>query len=292
MIKEHFFKAATKEREYFRKKGRFEKTFILIRQSPLKYLLFRLSKLGIVKNVTCSLFFGKKIKVDLRDSEVFFLYFFGKLSRTEDNLILFFIENIEKYDSFYDIGANHGFYSLLAAHLKNEMSIYAFEPNLDTTHNLLKEADIKLVNSAVSNDDGSMDLYGSKLIGSGKSTLLPETLSPEKKQFVEKMSVPTVRLDTFVKTNTVPDLIKIDVEGAELHVLKGASALLKEHSIDIIMEVWGGKKGITFSGESIKFLKNLGYTSYKIDHRGYIEISPINLSTMETSLDNYLFRLE
>ena len=81
---------------------------------------------------------------------------------------------------------------------------------------------------------------------------------------VGKMSIQTITLDTFCREMGVnPNLVKIDVEGAELLVLKGARNLLDEFSPPIILAVhpyWlpTGQSPV----QIIKLLKAYGYTVF------------------------------
>lgn len=128
--------------------------------------------------------------------------------------------------SFVDCGANIGIWSLVAASavgLKGQ--VYAFEPNPDTVQKLkrnilLQELEnIHVTQAAVGKECGSVnficeDSHNISHIAPAKS--------------IESIQVPTVNLDTILNGKSISGC-KIDVEGYELDVLKGAENLLKSH---------------------------------------------------------------
>jgi FkbM family methyltransferase len=140
-----------------------------------------------------------------------------------------------------DIGANFGYYTLIAAKLiKNRGKVYAFEPEPHNYRILVKN--IKLNNytsiiptrEAVSNKRGKIKLFTDEN-NLGKHSFLENNVL-EKTGFIE---VETLSLDNFFREmaqdNTV-DVIKIDTEGAEGLIIHGARRILKSKDIKIIME--------------------------------------------------------
>lgn|GEM_PF-5935895 len=72
------------------------------------------------------------------------------------------------------------------------------------------------------------------------------------------------RLDTLFKDRS-PDLVKVDVEGAELRVLKGATRILKEGKAKFLIEVHGGlvdPEGEKRPDQVYKFMNSFGYYSF------------------------------
>ncbi|MGK6310106.1 FkbM family methyltransferase [Variovorax sp. DT-64] len=131
--------------------------------------------------------------------------------------------------TFIDVGANVGMHTLAAASVMNGRGrIVAFEPH-PVTHALLRKS--LLINgfaalaethqAAASNRTGRMPLHLGAT--SGHHSLYPlEGEAPT----AATVEVPLVRLDDMIEGNTPVDLIKIDVEGAELEVLEGAIATI------------------------------------------------------------------
>lgn len=166
-------------------------------------------------------------------------------------------------DVFYDLGANIGFYSLLAVRcIGPQGKIFCFEPDAMIAERLRRNvarngfANIKVVEAGVWSasgtlqfspaDDSSPDRGVGTFIGadgmSGKA-------------------VPTVALDDFVLGAPPPDAIKCDVEGAEWEVFRGAEKLLRAHHPWILCEIHSQENGRALS----EFLGGFGYTFEIVD---------------------------
>ena len=145
------------------------------------------------------------------------------LYETEE--IAVFLQYLEACSTCIDIGANVGMYSCLAqSHGKH---VIAFEPlaeNLSYLYeNLLSNqfSDVEVYPPGLSDTVGLQRLYGS---GINASLLRGWARAPDDRYSV----VPTNTLDNIVGTRFggVPLMIKLDVEGFELQVLKGAERTL------------------------------------------------------------------
>lgn len=120
---------------------------------------------------------------------------------------------------FWDVGANVGFYSLLAANLVGSGRVFAFEPvprNLAylRKHLALNRAtNVEILEVAVSDRIGTSSFV---LEGTGSMGHLAGEGS---------LTVPTTTLDALVEQGKVlpPDCVKMDIEGAELLALRGAT---------------------------------------------------------------------
>jgi len=127
-------------------------------------------------------------------------------------------------DVFYDVGANNGYLSLLGAQRVGPNGfVYAFEPlppNISLLQELMSENGIdnyKLVPHAISNVSGAVDFYF------GDSNATPSLISGNRDQ---RLSILTTTLDQFAAEYRWPNVIKMDIEGAEVMALEGASKLL------------------------------------------------------------------
>ncbi len=153
-------------------------------------------------------------------------------------------ETLRGGDTFFDIGANAGWYALLAAH--KGAKVHAFEPFPSTFKLLRKNCDGKNIltwNVAVSDSNETRymkhdDRYANF---SGWNTISPHGT----------VRVAATSLDQFA---VIPTVIKIDVEGHEKEVLRGAQEMLKKHKPIVITE----NKG------EADFLFSLGYTNMKL----------------------------
>jgi FkbM family methyltransferase len=146
---------------------------------------------------------------------------------------------------FYDVGANAGFFSLLGAALVGPKGrVVAFEPHPLTAKQLKRQMSINnmqhvdVVVAAVSNkvgmarlsDDTSADMLS--LVNSQKA--------------VHTIEVKTTTIDAEIKSHPLPDLIKIDVEGGEINVLRGARALIEAKRPVLLVEIHSGQIAIQY----------------------------------------------
>jgi FkbM family methyltransferase len=142
---------------------------------------------------------------------------------------------------FLDIGANNGLYSILAAKARPDAKVIAFEPYQgvrDVLISNLKLNEVKdrveVCNVALSDKTGLATLH----IPDGSHGLLETSASLEAdfKPFSQTASVPTIRLDELDLGDKV-SVIKIDVEGHEAAVLRGAAACLEQHRPIVFAEM-------------------------------------------------------
>lgn len=131
-----------------------------------------------------------------------------------------------------DVGAHHGFYTLLAACCVGPTGkVIAFEPSPKERRKLLWHVwlnrcrQVQVEPFALSDTEGTMDLYLTH--DNSANSLSPPNISP----ITGKVSVPVTTLAKYCELNGIEfvDLIKVDAEGAELFVLKGAKGLLERN---------------------------------------------------------------
>ncbi len=150
-----------------------------------------------------------------------------------------FIKLVGPGSTVVDIGANIGFFTLLAAKLVgNKGAVLSFEPE-PTSFSLLTKSvernnfdNVRLYQECISNVDGQQILHLSVTHNKGLHSITRDLGGPS-------ILVPSARLDTLANTLDIRtiDLLKIDAEGAEPEVLEGAERLLSESRIrNIIME--------------------------------------------------------
>ncbi|MFT3738806.1 MAG: FkbM family methyltransferase [Breznakibacter sp.] len=156
-------------------------------------------------------------------------YFNGLNDFEEMGLLLHFLG---KDDMFVDVGANVGVYSILASGVAGARSI-AIEPS-DETAKILKR------NIAINNLDGAVthvqcvvgDHRGNISFTKGLEATNRVTREEDETRNSELLEEDT--LDNLLKSST-PSLIKIDVEGYELNVLKGARNTLQKPGLKILL---------------------------------------------------------
>ncbi len=155
----------------------------------------------------------------------------GKLARIlttsyEKKQTALFLELVSEGNTVLDLGANAGYYTLLASELVGRTGrVVAFEPD-ERSSNFLKKhtrlnhmQNVTVVTAAVGNVEGTA--YFDRGEGGGGLGHLVESPTPT------AVEVKTVRLDDFVQRHgLIPTHIKIDVEGVEPEVLCGAKQTL------------------------------------------------------------------
>lgn len=140
-------------------------------------------------------------------------------------------------DTFFDIGANEGYFSVLAsAAVKSEGRVFLVEPQKRLEPVIKKNlalnscGNVRIVSAAFSDRSGTADLNLSPSVRSGNTSF------HKRSWFTKKVSVPATTLDEHVSANAVRRirLVKIDCEGAEFLVLSGAKKTLKERVAEMI----------------------------------------------------------
>lgn len=164
----------------------------------------------------------------------------------------------------YDIGANVGFYSLLAAHLTGpEGKVYAFEPVSRNVEYICRHIalngceNVQVFEAAVAQQSGEarFDLGASIATGHLSQT--------------GTVKVQQVCLDELLAVGEIfpPDTVKIDVEGAEFAVVQGAKHLIEVHRPLIFLDTHGRDAHEVTLG----FLKAYGYQFEALDGRPLAE---------------------
>jgi len=158
--------------------------------------------------------------------------------------IAYLVAHLKEGDTAIDIGAYHGVYSILmAARCGQSGHVVAFEPDpyarevLVRNVNLnqaIKQPSIEI--SACSDEPGSAVLFSRG--GNSQSSLARSAVGGSSAQKSEEIQVPLVTLDAYLleRKLPVPRCVKIDAEGAEIRILRGARNLLLS-SAELICEL-------------------------------------------------------
>ena len=187
--------------------------------------------------------------------------------------------------TFMDVGAHIGYYSLKAAGMVGPHGhIIAIEPNPQTLPVLrgnIEASDARAVSVwpvACAASESTLQLYAAPESNTGQSSLSKENASQDSAA-TGSYSVPAKPLDAIVKEAKLDrvDVIKIDVEGAEFEVLKGATQTLADYRPVLIVELLPDQlkaMGTTIDAVT-QFLASHGYTSSRRLDNANFEFVPV-----------------
>ncbi len=166
--------------------------------------------------------------------------------------------------TFIDVGANIGLISLFTADQFPKAMVHAFEAHpetsqiLDENCLLNKVTNIEIHEFALGNEEKQVELYDNWDVNRGGASIVVKSDSSN------AYSVQMKRLDGLNVGK--PEMIKIDVEGFELEVLKGAQELIKQNLPVLILEISDWRKNAhDSSSEIVEYVKKLGpYKVFKL----------------------------
>ena len=165
---------------------------------------------------------------------------------------------------FYDLGANIGLFTLLAARLVGiSGKVFSFEPDPEISVRLRRNIERNGFQNVTVVEMGAWSASGQV------NFVTADPASPDRGvgKFVSGEDAPSgtpircVSLDDFMLSAPAPDAIKCDVEGAETEVLRGAEKLLGMHRPWIICEMHSEKK----DRDSRELLRRFGYRMQTVD---------------------------
>jgi len=199
-------------------------------------------------------------------------YFHG---RVEPGLQQVLVEYLRPGMVFYDLGANLGFFSLIAARLVAPQGrVYAFEADPEAARRLTEHVErndlrnVRVVERVVWSSTGSVaferadpSLTPDRGCGRAVATQAPTERT---------LTLPSTALDDFVHTEPPPDLIKCDVEGAEVEVFRGAQRLLADHRPLVECEVHSDQNGTQVA----EIFAGLDYSLQWLPHRHLLATPP------------------
>src|SRR4030065_750731 len=218
---------------------------------------------------------GSKMYVNARDVGVApFLLEWGFYEKYETEL---FKRLVKKGMVVVDIGANIGYYTLLAAHLVgDEGKVFAFEPDPYNYNLLCKNIEVNGYRNVIPVRKAVFSKSGETKLFLDKSNLGGHSLSEANVDKGASITVEVTSLDDYFKNKDCEiDVIKMDVQGSEMDVLEGmTNTINRNDDLKIITEFW--PMGLRNSGSSpTGFLNKLveyGFALYQIGQ--YVE--PIN----------------
>ncbi len=216
---------------------------------------------------------GFRMALDLSEAAQREIFFFGSYERKESALIRGILR---AGDTFWDIGANIGYYTLLGAACVGPTGrVLAFEPfppaweRLQRNVRLNSFGQIRCVNAAVTSAAGRAPLFFHRYVADGVAHLaaLDRRMS--------SVTCDTVTLDRFRSecNEPPPIMMKVDVEGAEKAVLMGGRGILSSATPPMLLVEMEDEHFANFgtsSAEIQDLLSPLGFTAYHLQGRRWL----------------------
>lgn len=169
---------------------------------------------------------------------------------------------VRQGDTCIDVGANIGYVTLLmAAQCSPNGNCISFEADPSLFDQLVENigrndiSHITPVNAAVSDNNGTVSFQKAGDFNMGLGRVVNDPTS-------SSFQVSAVRLDEYFAKLDCARVVKIDVEGHELKVLKGMRSALEAKKVEnVVFEEHGGA-----GAESLEFLHRFGYTIFRLEH--------------------------
>lgn len=207
---------------------------------------------------------GQTLWIRLDDFVGRSLYYFGDFDR---RLTWLLGHVLRPGDVFVDVGANYGWLSLWAAQIVGPSGrVHAFEPQPQVVELLRRSiadnhlAQVIVHSIALSDTEGHMDLWvPDGKLGSASLTRIGETAG-------RRETVQVHHAGDYL-TSVCPGpvrLMKIDVEGHEDHVIRGATEWLRSADVDMVLFEWNDARPLDGS-DTARVLSDLGYVLYQIE---------------------------
>lgn len=221
----------------------------------------------------------------------------GSVEKNETILvkkILGLISSKKDSVSFYDIGANSGYYGILSAFLyKEKTQVYSFEPLAEYADCIKKSVylnrldNLTIFEFGIGNKDEEKTMY---LAGTGSTVengFSGGNVTGERKISIKK-------IDGIVQSKAIalPDFIKIDVEGHEFKVLQGAENSIRKNKPVLFIEIAHSLEAIGRHyinkdyQKTFEFLGQIGYRSYRLQDGKLCEF---DYNGIAKHIDMYLF---
>jgi len=252
------------------------------------------------KIVVCNLFYGRKMVVALPASTDIYLTG-GKSHTSEIRLARFLILNLRAGDHFLDIGAHYGYFSLLGSEIVGASGqVFSFEP-ASKSHLLLQKNTANLANTtlfkkAISNSEEPLTFYEFPNLHSEYNASDVSQFEQEpwfEKSQPQKVTVDATTIDVITQSeHFYPEVIKIDVEGAEYDVIQGGMSFFQKYAPKIVMEYLEPNRKNETHQKALVLLKSLGYNTHIIGKDGkLIQLDDIDSYLISEKLesDNIVF---
>jgi FkbM family methyltransferase len=171
------------------------------------------------------------------------------VAKVDPDLVTFATRFVSPGAVIWDIGANVGLFTFMASGLAGPSgSVLSVEPDVWLASNLLRArrwnragAHVDVVPVAVSDTNGFRTLNIATTRAANYLTGLPGPAVADRIR--EQQAVPSTTLDELLRHFPVPSVVKIDVESAEVEVLRGGSGILGLDRLAMLLEVFPHNQG-------------------------------------------------
>ena len=205
-------------------------------------------------------------------------YYIYMLGAFEEEILRSVLSVLKVGDTFFDIGGHFGQYTVAAGRKVGETGkVHTFEPGQVQDQYLRKNIainglkNVTVANVALSDQPGELALHVPSFDDIGKSQLV----EPAQDREAARVSVTT--LDAYCADNAIEriDVMKIDVEGAEFGVFKGAARIMRDfppkaifyESVDVLCEAFNHTPE-----EMHRYLEAAGYTIHTVEKSGFVPV--------------------
>lgn len=224
------------------------------------------------KEVKVRTFFGEEMSVVLPEDVSTNIWRYGSF---EGDVCLFMLNSLQKGMTFIDIGAHYGFFTLLGSYLVGkEGKVLAFEPTPTTYQQLLKNVtnhskypNVETYNCAAYSEGTEIEFYDYGLENSAYNSAFGSRKADSSSTGKNTIIVKARRIDDILREKELKsaNLIKIDAESSEMHVLKGMIKTLRNYEPNIIIELGDFEiHGVPESKEIITWLQHVNYSPYEV----------------------------
>ena len=244
---------------------------LYIRYSPVPY-----GKQAIFKAICwrsyeydCQTVFGSRMRGNARDLVQGYIFYFGVW---EPNLTSFVSRRLkgDQKRTFVDVGANVGYFSLLASKFLTEGRVVAIEAHpsifkkLEENIKLNAESDIEAIHRAASDRAGMLNIFHAGSENEGATTTITNRFNDDS-SLVEASTLDALLTDIDI---SAVKLIKIDVEGAEYEVLKGMEGTLSclPDDAEVIVEITPSHEDPGRTQWIFDYFNSLGYFAYGLSN--------------------------
>ena len=201
-------------------------------------------------------------------------------------------QHLRLTDIACDIGANKGSFIYWLSSWCRNGRVIAFEPQpelarrLETVCRVLKLDNVRVEAKAAYSRSGNQDLFVPRGHQPGASL---NRKAAEGESF-ETLSVPVVSLDEYFGEHDRVALLKIDAEGAEFEILKGAERILRQHAPLLVFECENRHLTRGSVSDVFAYLEDLGYQGHFVCRDELLPISRFDAAVHQRQSGEWFFK--